>query len=191
MRVITLDIETKNVFEDVNSNDPAALDLSVVGVHDSATGEYRTYLEEELKNLWPILEQADILVTWNGNHFDLPILAKYYPGKLDRIKSLDLMKEVVKVLGRRLKLDTVASATLGKNKTGHGLDAIEWWRTGQIEKLKTYCIDDVKITREVYEYAVNNGHLKYRDSGTIREIKLDTKNWKPLEKGAMTFTLPF
>jgi DEAD/DEAH box helicase domain-containing protein len=133
-------------------------------------------------------------VTWNGEHFDIPILNKYYPGDLSKIKSLDLMKEVQLVLGRRLKLDTVAEATLGKNKSGNGLEAIEWWNKGEIDKLIHYCIEDVKITRELYDYALANGCLKYKDlgsGGAIKTIKLDTSKWQELEKNAMTFTLPF
>lgn len=191
MRVITFDIETKNIFTDVGSNDPADLDISVVCIHDSETGEYRSFLEMQFKDLWPILEQADALVSWNGDHFDIPLLNKYYPGDLAKIKSVDLMKEVVKVLGRRLKLDTVASATLGASKSGNGLDAIEWWRSGEIDKLIKYCIDDVRITRELYDYALANGKLKYRDNGSIKEVKLDTSKWEILESAVMTHTLPF
>ena len=118
MRVITLDIETKNIFSDVGSNDPADLDISVVGIHDSLDDSCKAFLEKDLKDLWPILESADMLVTWNGDHFDIPLLNKYYPGDLTKIKSLDLMREVQKVIGRRLKLDTVTESTLGKTKIG-------------------------------------------------------------------------
>lgn len=195
MRVITFDLETKNTFQDAGSNDPTALDMSVVCIHDSDKGSgpesYSSFLEKDMKDLWPILEQADAFVTWNGDHFDIPLLNKYYAGDLTKIKSIDLMKEVQNVLGRRLKLDSVASATLGTNKSGHGLDAIEWWNNGEIDKLIAYCIDDVRITRELYDYAVANGHLKYRDNGTLREVKLDASRWVPAEKSALTFTLPF
>src|SRR3989344_5388734 len=144
MRKITFDIETRNLFSDVGSNDPADLDISVIGIHDSADDSYRSFMEHDLKDLWPILEQADMLITWNGDHFDIPLLNKYYPGDLSRIKSLDLMREIQLVLGRRLKLDTVGEATLGRNKSGHGLDAIEWWKKGEIDKIVKYCIDDVR-----------------------------------------------
>ena len=104
------------------------------------------------------------------------------------------MKEVQLVLGRRLKLDTVAEATLGRNKSGHGLEAIEWWSKGEIDKLIQYCIEDVKITRELYDYAMANGKLKYKDlgaNGTLKDIKLDTSKWMESEKNSMTYTLPF
>jgi DEAD/DEAH box helicase domain-containing protein len=194
MRVITFDLETKNAFQDVGSNDPTALDMSVVCIHDSLDDSYKSFLETDLKDLWPILEQADMLVTWNGDHFDIPILNKYYTGDLSKIKSLDLMREVQLILGRRLKLDTVAEATLGKKKSGNGLEAIEWWKKGEIEKIIYYCIEDVKITRELYDYAISKSHLKYKDfgaGGATKEIKLDTSHWQESEKSAMTFTLPF
>jgi DEAD/DEAH box helicase domain-containing protein len=191
MRIITFDIETKNTFQDVGSNDPAALDMSVICLHDSSDNSYKSFMETDLKGLWPILEQADIFITWNGDHFDIPLLNKYYPGDLCKIKSLDLMKEVQNVLGRRLKLDTVAEATLGKNKSGHGLEAIEWWNNGEIDKLIHYCMDDVRITRELFDYAIANNVLKYKENGVLKEVKLDTSHWQESEKSALTFTLPF
>lgn len=191
MRKITFDLETKNMFSDVGSNDPAALDISVVCIHDSADNEYKSFLEADLKDLWPILEEADMLVTWNGDHFDIPLLNKYYPGDLGRIKSLDLMKEVQNSLGRRLKLDTVAEATLGRNKAGSGLEAIEWWQKGEIDKLVKYCIEDVRLTKDLYDYAANTGTLKYKELGAIKTIKLNTTTWEIPVTSAMTYTLPF
>ncbi len=194
MRKITFDIETKNFFADVGSNDPTALDISVVCIHDSLDGEYKSFLEADFPRLWPILEKADTLITWNGNHFDIPLLNKYYSGDLSKIRSIDLMAEVRTAIGRRLKLDTVAEATLKKNKSGNGFDAVNWWNTGEIDRIIKYCIEDVKITKEIYDYAVKNGKLLYKDlgvGGTIREIKLDTSDWEKKQEHAMTFTLPF
>ncbi len=196
MRKITFDIETKNTFQDAGSNDPADLDISVVCIHDSENpenGGYSSYLEADFPKLWPLLERADMLISFNGDHFDIPLLNKYYSGDLAKIKSLDLMVEVKKTLGRRIKLDTLAEATLGTKKSGHGLDAIVWWQKGEIDKIIKYCIDDVRITKELYEYALKNGHLKYRDfvTNTIKDIKLDTTSWEQKNEHTMTFTLPF
>jgi DEAD/DEAH box helicase domain-containing protein len=193
MRKITFDIETRNIFADVNSTESTALDLSVVCIHDSKTDEYTSYLQEDLPKLWPILEQADMLITFNGDHFDIPLLNKYYSGDLKKIKSLDLLVEVRNFLGRRIKLDTIAEATLGTHKSGHGLQAVEWWKTGEIDKIIKYCIEDVKITKQLYDYALANGKLKYKDlvGGAIKDIKLDTSKWEVVENSAMTFTLPF
>ena len=183
MRKITFDIETQNTFQDVGSNDATDLDISVVCIHDSKTNEYSAYMYDELDKLWPILEQADMLIGYNSDHFDIPLLNKYYQGDLTSIKSLDILKEIKESLGKRIKLDTVAEATLGINKSGNGLDAVKWWNSGEIEKIKKYCLDDVRITKEVYEYALKNNLLKYKDKITheIKEIKLNTDDWEKKE----------
>lgn len=191
MRKIVFDIETRNIFQDVGSNNPADLDISVVCIYDYETDTYQSFLQEEFGKLWPILENADMLITFNGDHFDIPLLDKYYPGDLTKIKSLDLLKEVKNSLGFRIKLDSIAQATLGKGKSGHGLEAITWWKNGEIEKLKKYCIDDVMVTKEIYEYALKNNILKFKDGPNIKEIKLDTSNWEKKTDNAMTFTLGF
>ena len=177
MRKIVFDIETKNFFYDVGKRDASLLDLSIVCIYDSETNEYGSFLEEELPNLWPIIEKADVLIGYNSDHFDIPLLNKYYPGDLTKIKSLDLLQEIKKSLGRRLKLDGGAKETLGEGKIGHGADAMMWWKNGEIEKLRKYCLDDVRITKEIYDYALKNGFLKYTDRGEMREIPLDTASW--------------
>jgi len=192
MRKIVFDIETRNIFQDVGSNDPAALDISVVCIYDSMTDSYSSFLQEDFKNLWPIIEQADVLIGFNSDHFDIPLLNKYYHGDLSKIKSIDILKEIHKSLGRRIKLDNVSEATLGKNKSGHGLEAITWWKQGEIQKIINYCTDDVKITKEIYEYALKNNILKYKDfSGKIMEVKIDTSDWEKTNKSSMNFSLGF
>ncbi len=191
MRKIIFDIETKNIFQDVGRADPALLDLSVVGVYDSLMDLYTSYLEEDLPKLWPLIESANMLIGYNSDHFDIPLLNKYYPGDLTNIKSLDLLKEIRKATGRRLRLDAVAEGTLGKGKSGKGLEAVLWWKNGEIEKVKKYCLDDVRITKEIYDYAREHNTLKYKDLSEIREIKLNTSTWEDEETSSMTHTLPF
>ena len=194
MRKIIFDIETRNIFQDVNSTDSTALDISVLCLYDSLTDSYSSYLQEDLPKLWPIIEKADMLITFNGDHFDIPLLNKYYSGDLTKIKSLDLLAEIKKSLGRRIKLDTIAEATLGIKKSGNGLEAVTWWKEGKIEKIIKYCLDDVKITKEIYDYAMTNNKLKYKDigsNGQIKDIILNTEDWEKKNDNAMTFTLPF
>jgi len=191
MRVVTFDIETKNASTLRGRLDASNLELTVVGVHDSETGDYTGYFKEELPSLWPLMESADALVGYNSDFFDIPILNRYYPGDLTRIRSIDLMVEVQKVLGRRLRLDSLAQATLGRGKSGSGLKAVDWWAEGKYEKVRDYCIEDVRITRELFDYALKHNSLKYQDLIDVREIKLDTSHWlDELDSGAMTHTLP-
>ena len=96
MRKIVFDIETSNFFDETGSNDPASLTLACVCIHDSETDTYSSYREHELNRLWPILEKTDLLIGFNSDHFDIPLLNKYYKGDLTKIKSIDLLKEVRK-----------------------------------------------------------------------------------------------
>lgn len=191
MRKVIFDIETKNTFAEVGTRDPTLLDLSLVSIYDSETDTITSYLEENLGNLWPILERADVLVGFNSDHFDIPILNKYYPGDLNTIKSLDLLTEIRNSLGRRIGLDAIAEATLGIRKSGHGLQAIEWWRNGEIDKLIKYCEQDVKVTKAVYDFARENGFLQFRADDGLRKIPLDTSSWDTPKEASMTHTLPF
>ena len=191
MRKIVFDIETSNFFTDTGSNDPASLSLAVVCIHDSETDAYTSYFEEDLPKLWPILERTDLLIGFNSDHFDIPILNKYYSGDLTRIRSMDLMKEIKKKLGRRIGLNAVASATLGKKKSGSGVFANVWWQRGEKQKVVDYCIDDVRLTKELYDFARAQGHIKYRDGKMLRELPLDASKWEEKKEAVLTHTLPF
>jgi DEAD/DEAH box helicase domain-containing protein len=190
MRKVVFDIETQNTFQEVGSNDVTALDISVVCVHDSETDEYSSFTLENIHTLWPILEKTDLLIGYNSNHFDLPLLNKYYQGDLTHIRSLDILEEIRNASGKRFRLDQIAEATIGTNKSGHGLQAVTWWKQGEIEKIIRYCLDDVRITKEVYDFAVKKGFLKYAIAGQEQVIKLNTKSWEKEKEGpAMTQSL--
>lgn len=191
MRYIIFDLETQNIFQDVGSSDPAALDISVGTFYDSETDTYTTVTVDELNTIWPLLEHADALVGYNSNHFDIPLLNKYYPGDLTTIKSIDLLEEIRKSLGRRLRLDSVAEATVGAKKSAHGLQAVRWWREGKIEEIKKYCEQDVRVTKKVFDYALKNGHVKFKDGSRKKDIPLDTTHWIEKEESLLTHSFLF
>ena len=191
MRYIVFDLETQNIFSEVGSSDPTALDISVATVYDSETDKYTTVTIDEIDTLWPIIEQADALVGYNSNHFDIPLLNKYYPGDLTQIKSIDLLEDIKESLGRRLRLDSVASATVGAKKSADGLQAVRWWRDGKIDEIKKYCEQDVKVTKKVFDYAREHGHIKFKDGHRKREVVLDTSHWEEKGDSAMTHSLLF
>jgi DEAD/DEAH box helicase domain-containing protein len=191
MRYIIFDLETQNTFQDVGSNDSTALDISVGSFYDSATDKYLTLSLDELNKAWPLLEQADALVGYNSNHFDIPLLNKYYPGDLTQIKSIDILESIRQSIGRRLRLDSIAEATIGTKKSANGLQAVRWWKEGKIDEIKKYCEQDVKVTKKVFDYAMAHGHVKFKDGSRKREIPLDISTWMIKEDAAMTHSLLF
>lgn len=192
MRYIVFDLETQNIFTEVGSGDVTSLDISVACAYDSGTDTYTTVSVDELSQLWPIFEKADALVGYNSNHFDIPLLNKYYPGDLTHIKSIDLLESIRESLGRRLRLDSVAQATVGAKKSADGLQAVRWFKEGKIDEIKKYCEQDVKVTKEIFEYALKNGHVSFKDGYKKREIKLDISTWETKDTdSSMTHSLPF
>ena len=160
------------------------MQVSVGVTYSSARGTYEIYSENEMEKLGEELVRADLVVGWNHLQFDYPVLQPYVFHTLaEQTLNLDMMLELEKIVGFRLKLDSVASASLGSGKTADGLDALRWWqehkKSGQFEplrKIAEYCAFDVKVTKCIPEYALEHGLLKYDDkSGRTAEVHVDWK----------------
>ncbi|MBI4714280.1 ribonuclease H-like domain-containing protein [Candidatus Uhrbacteria bacterium] len=162
-REIVLDIETQNTFQEVGGYNHDKLLISVIGCYFYETDSYEAFEETEFPLLWKRLEQADRLIGYNTKGFDFPVMNNYYSGDFLTFLNLDILEEIHNVLGFRLKLDDVAAATVGVRKSGHGLQAVEWWKQGEIQKIKDYCLQDVKVTKAVYEYGLKYKALAYED----------------------------
>lgn len=160
---VVIDIETQNTFQDVGSYNAALLDVSLVGCYFYETDTFEAFLEPDLPKLWPRLERADRVIGYNLFSFDYPCLQTYYTGILMKLPTVDLLVEIEKRIGFRVKLDDVAHATLGVGKSGHGLQAVEFWKKGEIDKLRDYCLQDVRVTRDIYECALATQQVAYFD----------------------------
>lgn len=174
---IVFDIETQNTFAQVN-NDFKKFKISVVSIYQYDTDKYYSFDESEIGLLWPYLENSSRLIGFNSEHFDIPILNNYYPGDLSTFPHLDLIKRVYDSIGRRIKLDNIAKATLDDiKKSAEGLQAVQWWKEGKIDLIKEYCEQDVRVTKEVYEFGKNNKQLFYSSlSGDILPFAVDFEN---------------
>lgn len=165
MDQIVFDIETKNSFADVGGEENLKkLDVSVVCIYSYKNNAYSCFDENELGKLKEVFRQSDLLIGFAVKRFDLPVLEKYFsPEKGDfnlySIPCFDILEKIEQSLGHRVKLDDLAKANLGIGKTAVGLEAIEFYRNGEMEKLKEYCLNDVKITKELYEMLKKEGHL--------------------------------
>ena len=182
--IIVLDLETKRTFEDVGGRDNlGALGVSVVGVYSYLHNDFQGFWENDFPKLLSILAEKPLVIGFNHKRFDLPVLQPYFKDlDLQTLPIVDILDDLTKTLGHRVSLDSVAQATLGHRKSGHGLDAIRYWNQGELEKLKNYCLDDVRITKEVYEYGVKHGEVFFMDKFGKGQLKAEV-NWKmELEK---------
>jgi len=175
--IVYFDLETQLSLSDV-SNNKSKLCISIAVTYSTATEEYLIFGEKDLDALTEQLLKADLVVGWNHVGFDYPVLQAYVlPVLGERTHNLDMMLDVKERMGRFLKLDNVASNSLGTGKSADGLDAIRWWqehkKTGGFEplrKIAEYCAYDVKVTRFVHEYGMKHGFIKYEDAGNVIEL---------------------
>ncbi|HYV33530.1 MAG TPA: ribonuclease H-like domain-containing protein [Candidatus Limnocylindria bacterium] len=173
LKKIVLDLETQKSFQDVGGRGKNhLLKISVACIYDYSTEKYLSFEEHEIAKLAPILQTADQIIGYNIKDFDFQVIQPYLNFDIHQVPSLDLLEEIEKVLHHRIKLDTVAQGTLGSGKSGNGLEAILYYRNGRMDLLKKYCLDDVKITKQVYDYALKNGKVLYKDFFKTKEVAL-------------------
>lgn len=170
---IVLDLETQKSFDEVGGfGRNHLLKVSVAGVFSYPQNKYLTFAEDELYRLGEMLSEADQIIGFNIKNFDFQVLQPYLNYKLTEIPALDILEEVEKLIGHRVKLDNLAQMTLGAGKSGDGLQALKYYKLGQMDELKKYCLDDVRITKELYDYVQNYNKLLYKDYFETREIQL-------------------
>ena len=158
------DVETQNTFQEVGGRYPERLKISVAVTFDTADNAFHRYLEADAAQLAQDLGQADLVVGYNLYGFDYPVLQQYSQDiELAELPTVDMMLEIQKRLGFRLKLDSIATATLQVGKSADGLQAVRWWREGRVEEIMEYCQQDVEVTRQVYEFGKQHRYVQYYD----------------------------
>ncbi len=193
---VIFDIETKNSFDDPDVKKISDWRISVVSAYKRTLDENLNELEGEMKtfwcneakgkipegelyfgDMWSWFEQADRIIGFNSFGFDAPIVNEIYAGDFLKLPHFDILDKVKISFGHRVKLDAIAKETLGTGKFANGLDAITWWAKGDpvsLANLKKYCEIDVEVTKGIYDYAVKNKSLKFKDKwNEFREIAVD------------------
>jgi DEAD/DEAH box helicase domain-containing protein len=82
---------------------------------------------------------------------------------LGRIRTLDLLGEIHKIVGFRVSLNHLSEINLGESKAGDGLQSLRWWKEGRIDLIEHYCRKDVEVTRRLWELGRSRGYLLHRD----------------------------
>lgn len=171
---LVIDIETKNTFADVGGKaNLKDLDASFIGVWSYLDNKMLSFREGEFKELEDRLKNASRIIGFSITRFDIPVLEKYFNFNLKAVPVLDLLDEIELSTGRRISLDLLAKANLGIGKTNHSLDAITFYQKGDWDSLEKYCLNDVAITRDLYELAKRQYYLLIPDRATGEMIKVD------------------
>jgi DEAD/DEAH box helicase domain-containing protein len=169
---VVFDIETQFLSNEVPggwSNLPG-MKLSCAVLYDVDQDRYYTYLEPAVKDLLSHLKAASKVIGFNNLRFDYGVLQGYTSSRLADLPTLDLMADLQKKLNHRLSLAHLAEHTLGgAQKSADGLQAVQWWREGNYERVIDYCRMDVELTRDLWRFGKDKGHVLFRhkQSGEI------------------------
>jgi DEAD/DEAH box helicase domain-containing protein len=174
---LVLDVETQFLSSEVPGgwNAIESLKVALVVTWDEKMG-LRTWFEKDTGMLLEELKKYDPIVTFNGERFDFKVLSAY--GSVSSLypKSTDMLVALTKKLGFRVKLESLALATLGRGKTGSGTESVRWWRSEDPvlrQKAIDYCKDDVELTRDLYLFGKKHGYVLINDLKTSSVRRVD------------------
>jgi|SRR6185437_12055388 len=181
MDTLVFDIETQNFFTDpgVGWDNFAALKISVVAVYSYLQDKYFVFEEHEMDKLAELFDTANRIVGFSMNRYDVPVLNHYFQRLGGGVPSLwekervDLLEDIELVARGRVSLSRLSELNLGVKKDHHGSEAIGLYRDGKMDELKAYCINDVKLTKELYDLARKQNFLLIPDKKTGDIVKVE------------------
>jgi DEAD/DEAH box helicase domain-containing protein len=178
MNYVFFDLESQNLFDEVGGRDNIdKLKVACAVTYSTTKNDFTVYWEKDVPALVEELRSATKVIGFNLHGFDYKVLQPYASQtRFASIPTLDLLLDLQKNLGFRLSLDTIASATLGATKTADGIESVQWFRSGELDKVAEYCKADVDITRRVFEFGRDNGFIYYK-SKLGSKLKASVK-WK-------------
>ncbi len=172
-RIVYFDLETRKSAQEVGGwNNAHLMGISVAVLYDSRERRFEAFQEKDVDRLLERLSHADLVVGFNVKRFDYRVLGAYTGQDLLALPTFDILEDVHRRLGFRLGLDHLACETLGRGKTADGLQALAWFRQGEMEMLTRYCREDVVVTRDLFLHGLEKGHLVYREKKTGRRLRL-------------------
>ncbi len=157
-----LDIETRRSAKDVGGwNRANRMGVSIAVLYDAASDEFIAYEQDQISDLVNKLQEFDLVIGFNIIRFDYQVLSGLSDFAFSSLHTLDLLAYIHNQLGFRIKLDTLAQATLGVAKSADGLQALEWWKKDRLDLITEYCRQDVAVTRDLYLHGVSKGCAYY------------------------------
>ncbi|MDE2019316.1 MAG: ribonuclease H-like domain-containing protein [Patescibacteria group bacterium] len=162
MDTLVIDIETQNFFTDpaVGRDNFEALKISVVGAYSYLQDAYFAFGENEMEKVAELFAGANRIVGFCMNRYDVPVLNNYFhrlrgvmhKPQIWNMERIDLLEKIESAMGgQRISLSRLAEANLGVKKGMHGSMAIALYREGKMDELRAYCLNDVKLTKELFD----------------------------------------
>ncbi|WP_034641344.1 DEAD/DEAH box helicase [Desulfovibrio inopinatus] len=169
-----LDVETRRSAEEVGGWGKASkMGVSVAVLYDSEHDRFDRYEEDAVPALIERMQSLDLVIGFNVLRFDYRVLGGITRFSAKSIPTLDLLDAIKNRLGYRVSLDNLAQATFGVPKSADGLQALQWWKEGNLEDIAKYCTEDVRLTRDLYLYGKEHGHVLFTNK-TKKIVRVPT-----------------
>lgn len=161
------DLETKDYI--TRDRKPRELRMSIGIVMDEAKGLW-IYDETQVVDLIRLLMDAECVVGFNTIYFDYGVLSRYPLGWCVRkiAKTIDIFKEVRDSTGIWPSLNSVAEETIQDQKQ-KGIDPVNLYRSGKLDRVIEYCKQDVAITKRIYICGRETGKIWFKDKADVRK----------------------
>ena len=177
MNYITFDIETYSP-SNLSRIDTKEFRVSVIGAYISWLPKGHNYLaffENEVKDFLKLLKMCDMVIGYNHIWFDLPVLQKYSDYDLLQLPCYDIMLEVERKIGSKLKLNDMCKANFGNEdiKTDSYSVYRHYHRDGKWYELMDYCLNDVRLTQQLFQLIFSEKRLNYYDLHILKQVELD------------------
>lgn len=158
--MLFFDLETQKGSDEVGGwHNIRLLRMSVGITCEERDDSFKVYQEPEVDSLVQSLFATDCVVGFNLFRFDYTVLSYYTRQDFSRINTIDMLDYIFRRYGFRVSLGNIAQATLQMGKSGDGLEAIRWFKNGEMDKIIHYCKQDVRITRDIYLFGKKNGYI--------------------------------
>lgn len=176
---IVVDVEIQKTIEETPGGWDATdrLGVSVAVVYEFLTDRYKIYLKDDVEALRQRLLDADRISGFNIWKFDFPVIFGL-PGR-ERVHELgpktnDILRRIWIAMGldpdnfskahANCGLNRVACGTLGQTKSGFGGDAPKWYQQGRLADVINYCMDDVRIERDLAVFVERYGFVVHDET---------------------------
>ena len=175
-RIMIFDIETRKSAEALHPDREAGWALarqgkagaSAIAVYDTRDYSLHLYDDHTAETAARHLEQADAVVGFFSERFDVPCLEGLVGRRLVLKAHYDIYEMVARANRKKgkygqkgdFKLDRLSKQNLGRGKIDHGSNVFDLIKRGQWGKVFNYCASDVYLTRDLFA-------LMCRDNGLI------------------------
>jgi DEAD/DEAH box helicase domain-containing protein len=173
-RVLYFDLETLRDAGEVGGWDNIRKMGMAIGVcFDSLDQRFFTYEEKDVASLVSHLRRADLVIGFNQIRFDYTVLAGYSTFDFKLLPSFDILDDITRILGHRLKLESLVRSTLGIGKSADGLQSLRWVKEGRMDLVAQYCRKDVEVTRDLFLFGQREGFVTFEKSERIVKVPVE------------------